>query len=190
MTARGLCLRITMTMVTESVCNSPSAPFTTSSPNRCWSLRIGAITAFGTPRCALPCLDVWPDDPRAYAPQQIELLTGLGVDVGVISGTHAENIDGQLQARPSGPGYLYLCVNRGSLIYLADSTDIHLVHRMASAAEEVALDRAAERTAAALQQRGLTPLVQPLRPLVCLCLARLTYERSRPPSTTTSAPVM
>jgi hydroxymethylpyrimidine pyrophosphatase-like HAD family hydrolase len=129
-------------------------------------------------------------DPRAYAPQQIELLTGLGVDVGVISGTHAENIDGQLQARPSGPGYLYLCVNRGSLIYLADSTDIHLVHRMASAAEEVALDRAAERTAAALQQRGLTPLVQPLRPLVCLCLARLTYERSRPPSTTTSAPVM
>jgi hypothetical protein len=92
--ARGLCLRITMTMVTESVCNSPSAPFTKSSPNRCWSLRIGAITAFGTAPCTLPCFDVWPDAlqrrPRrsqltgmapwspTLAPtrrQQIELLT-------------------------------------------------------------------------------------------------------------------
>jgi hypothetical protein len=91
--------------------------------------------------------------------RQIEQLTSLGVDVGVISGTHAENIDGQLQARPAGPGHLYLCVNRGSEIYRADATGIHLVdRRTASAAEEVALDRAAERTADALQARGLTPV--------------------------------
>src|ERR1039457_549868 len=61
--------------------------------------------------------------------RQIEQLTSLGVDVGVISGTHVENIDGQLQARPAGPGHLYLCVNRGSEIYEADSTGIHLVDR-------------------------------------------------------------
>lgn len=90
--------------------------------------------------------------------RQIEQLTNLGVEVGVISGTHVENIDGQLQARPAGPGHLYLCVNRGSEIYEADSTDIHLVdRRTASAAEEVALDHAAERTADALQAHGLTP---------------------------------
>src|ERR1039457_6968771 len=46
--------------------------------------------------------------------RQIERLTSLGVDVGVISGTHVENIDGQLQARPAGPGPPYLCVHRGS----------------------------------------------------------------------------
>src|ERR1017187_217578 len=91
--------------------------------------------------------------------RQIEQLTSLGVDVGVISGTHVENIDGQLQARPAGPGHLYLCVNRGSEIYEADSSGVHLVERRTAAeAEEVALDRAAERTAAALHARGLTPL--------------------------------
>src|ERR1039457_2182346 len=91
--------------------------------------------------------------------RQIEQLTSLGVDVGVISGTHVENIDGQLQARPAGPGHLYLCVNRGSEIYEADSSGVHLVERRtATEAEEVALDRAAERTAAALHARGLTPL--------------------------------
>ena len=91
--------------------------------------------------------------------RQIEQLTSLGVEVGVISGTHVENIDGQLRARPAGPGHLYLCVNRGSEIYEADSTGVHLIdRRIASADEEVALDRAAERTAGALLARGLTPM--------------------------------
>jgi hypothetical protein len=88
---------------------------------------------------------------------QIERLTSLGVHVGVISGTHVENIDGQLQARPTGPGNLYLCVNRGSEIYQADSDGVHLIlRREASAAEEAALDLGAQRCAAALRARGLT----------------------------------
>ncbi|MGA7988027.1 MAG: glycosyl hydrolase family 65 protein [Candidatus Dormiibacterota bacterium] len=91
--------------------------------------------------------------------RQIEQLVSFGVEVGVTSGTHVENIDGQLQARPAGPGHLYLCVNRGSEIYEANSTGVHLIHRRsASTAEELALDRAAERTAEALQEHGLTPV--------------------------------
>jgi hypothetical protein len=87
---------------------------------------------------------------------QLEQLTALGVDVGVISGTHVENIDGQLRARPRGPGHLYLCVNRGSEVYEADADGIHLLYRrQASAAEEAALDLAAQRIAAALLARGL-----------------------------------
>ena len=33
----------------------------------------------------------------------VEGLSGLGMDVAVVSGTHVANIDGQLRARPSGP---------------------------------------------------------------------------------------
>jgi hypothetical protein len=40
--------------------------------------------------------------------EQIEALVRLGVGVGVISGTHVENIDSQLHARPTGPGWLHL----------------------------------------------------------------------------------
>ena len=132
------------------------------------------------PQHAAP-LDAWPDalkrrfeaiafdwdgtavsDRRADATpirRQIEQLISLGVDVGVISGTHIENIDGQLRARPAGPGHLFLCVNRGSEIYEANSTGVHLVdRRTASPAEEAALDRGAQWTADALQARGLTPL--------------------------------
>jgi hydroxymethylpyrimidine pyrophosphatase-like HAD family hydrolase len=41
-------------------------------------------------------------------------LTTAGVDVAIVTGTHVDNIDQQLQARPVGPGRLWLCVNRGS----------------------------------------------------------------------------
>jgi len=40
-----------------------------------------------------------------------------GVHVFVVSGTHLENIDEQLQARPRGPGRLHLCCNRGSEVF-------------------------------------------------------------------------
>jgi hypothetical protein len=88
--------------------------------------------------------------------EQIEALIRLGVDVGVISGTHVENIDSQLEARPSGPGHLYLCVNRGSEVYEVDGAGPHLLHRRAASPEdEAALDRAAQRAAALLHARGL-----------------------------------
>src|SRR5919198_2126579 len=44
----------------------------------------------------------------------IEHLCAFGMEVFVVSGTHVGNVDGQLKARPTGPGRLYLCLNRGS----------------------------------------------------------------------------
>ena len=89
---------------------------------------------------------------------QLEQLITLGVDLAVTSGTHVENIDGQLRARPTGPGHLYFCVNRGSEVYECDASGVRLLHRrQATATEDAALDRAAERAAAALVAQGLTP---------------------------------
>ena len=44
----------------------------------------------------------------------IEELCRMGLNLAVITGTHVGNVDGQLGARPAGPGRLYLCMNRGS----------------------------------------------------------------------------
>ena len=41
---------------------------------------------------------------------RVEALCAAGVHVFVVSGTHVGNIDGQLRARPAGPGRLHLCV--------------------------------------------------------------------------------
>ncbi len=52
-----------------------------------------------------------------------------GCDLGVVTGTHVGNVDGQLQARPAGPGRLYLCVNRGSEVFAVDEAGPRLVLR-------------------------------------------------------------
>ena len=99
-----------------------------------------------------------PDRRADAAPirEQLERLTTFGVDLAVTSGTHVENVDGQLRARPTGPGHLYLCVNRGSEVYECDAAGVHLLdRRQATAGEESALDLSAQRTAAALLARGL-----------------------------------
>jgi Glycosyl hydrolase family 65 central catalytic domain/Glycosyl hydrolase family 65, C-terminal domain len=95
--------------------------------------------------------------------EQIEALCALGVDVGVTSGTHVENIDGQLAARPRGPGHLYLCVNRGSEVYEVGAAGYELVHRRdATPGEEASLDQAALGAAEALQALGLpSPPITP-----------------------------
>ena len=87
---------------------------------------------------------------------RIEQLCAAGVDVAVVSGTHVGNIDGQLAARPAGPGLLYLCLNRGSEVFAVDRDAPRLVwRRRASPAEEEALDRAAALTVERLGGRGL-----------------------------------
>jgi DNA-binding transcriptional LysR family regulator len=48
-----------------------------------------------------------------------EELSRSGFDLAVVSGTHVGNVDGQLAARPEGPGRLYLCLNRGSEVFEA-----------------------------------------------------------------------
>ena len=90
----------------------------------------------------------------------VEELSALGLDMIVITGTHVGNVDGQLGARPAGPGRLYFCVNRGSEVYAADPDGIELVdRRQATPAEDAALDEAAAETVAELGRRGVTAAV-------------------------------
>src|SRR2546425_11346065 len=48
------------------------------------------------------------------AKELIEELCASGLDLAVVTGTHVGNVDGQVRARPRGPGRLDLCMNRGS----------------------------------------------------------------------------
>ncbi len=80
----------------------------------------------------------------------------MGFDVVVITGTHVENVDRQLRARPEGPGRLLLGVNRGSEVFECgrDGPTL-LLRREASTEENNQLDRAAALTVDRLRQRGL-----------------------------------
>ena len=86
----------------------------------------------------------------------VEELSALGLDLVVVTGTNVANVDGQLGARPTGPGRLYLCVNRGSEVFAASGDGLELVSRReATPEEDAALDAAAAATAAELGRRGL-----------------------------------
>ena len=86
----------------------------------------------------------------------IEELCAFGMHVAIVSGTGVDNIDGQLQARPDGPGTLVLAVNRGSEVFAVDQTGPRLVQRrVATHEEDNALDRAAAETVRLLESRGL-----------------------------------
>ncbi len=86
----------------------------------------------------------------------VEALCAVGMQLAIVTGTHIGNVDGQLGARPSGPGGLLLCLNRGSEVYSVDERGPELVYRrIATEAEEAALDVAAEATVARLRERGL-----------------------------------
>lgn len=85
-----------------------------------------------------------------------EELCALGLDLVVVTGTHVGNVDGQLRARPVGPGRLYVCVNRGSEAFTVSQDGIELIYRRrATAEEDAALDAAAAATVAELGRRGL-----------------------------------
>ena len=86
----------------------------------------------------------------------VERLSALGLDLLVVTGTHVENVDSQLQARPRGPGRLLYCVNRGSEVYEASEGGVELVwRRTASAVEDDALDASAAATVDLFARRGL-----------------------------------
>jgi trehalose/maltose hydrolase-like predicted phosphorylase len=86
----------------------------------------------------------------------VEELCALGMEIYVVSGTHVDNVDGQLRARPTGPGRLHLCLNRGSEIFRVDEHGVELVERRdAKPDEDAALTRAAELTVARLAELGL-----------------------------------
>jgi trehalose/maltose hydrolase-like predicted phosphorylase/hydroxymethylpyrimidine pyrophosphatase-like HAD family hydrolase len=88
--------------------------------------------------------------------RRVEQLCAKGVHVAVVSGTHVGNVDGQLAARPEGPGTLLLALNRGSELYQVTQNGPVLVHRQDEDPETTAqLDEAAAHAAAVLNERGL-----------------------------------
>ena len=94
--------------------------------------------------------------PAGRVRQQVEQLCAAGVDLAVVSGTHLGNVDGQLAARPRGPGRLLLALNRGSELFEVGPDGPRLVwQRQATADEDAALDRAAALVVERLAARGL-----------------------------------
>ncbi len=86
----------------------------------------------------------------------VEDACALGIHLAVVSGTHVDNVDGQLDARPGGPGSLHLLLNRGSEVYRVDSEGPRLLKRRSATVEEdAALSAAAELTVKRLGERGL-----------------------------------
>jgi len=87
---------------------------------------------------------------------RIEALCSAGVHLFIVSGTNVENVARQLGARPSGPGRLHLCCNRGSEVFeITDDRPELVLRRDASTEEDSALDRAAEQTTERLRAQGL-----------------------------------
>lgn len=87
---------------------------------------------------------------------RIEALCRCGIDIAVVSGTHVDNVDMQLMARPRGPGRLWLCVNRGSQVAVVGPDGPSMVfERRATPAEESTLDRAASLAMKRLGEFGL-----------------------------------
>ncbi|MGZ6045222.1 MAG: glycosyl hydrolase family 65 protein [Isosphaeraceae bacterium] len=86
----------------------------------------------------------------------VETLCTAGMHVAVVSGTSMEEVDSQLQARPSGPGRLFLCVSGGSEVFLVGSNGVQLMYRrVASRTEDRLLAAAAMLTAKRVVKGGL-----------------------------------
>jgi hypothetical protein len=94
--------------------------------------------------------------PAGRVRRVVERLCERGFDVGIVSGTYVGSVDGQLAARPVGPGRLYLCLNRGSEVFGVGPDGPRLLHRrVASLEEEAALTASAELTVERLGAKGL-----------------------------------
>lgn len=86
----------------------------------------------------------------------VERLCGLGCQLVVSSGTHLENVDDQLGARPGGPGRLLISSNRGSELWEIEATGPRLLlRRETRAGEDAALDRAVTALVTELGTKGL-----------------------------------
>ena len=86
----------------------------------------------------------------------VEQACAHGLELAVVSGTHVGNVDGQLAARPAGPGGLVLALNRGSEVFSVDAKGPQLAYRrVATAEEDAALSNAAALTIDRLAARGL-----------------------------------
>jgi len=79
--------------------------------------------------------------------RRLEALSAAGVHVLVVSDEAVERNDSQLQARPRGPGTLYLCGKRGKeLVAVTGDGTRPVFERTADPEENGALDRVARQT--------------------------------------------
>ncbi len=86
----------------------------------------------------------------------VERLAALGVDVAVISSRAVQSVDGQLLARPTVEGRLFLFLSRGSEVYVVGPRGPRLLERrQASSEEEACLTAAAEALRDDLATAGL-----------------------------------
>ena len=95
---------------------------------------------------------------------RIERLSRLGVHTAIVSGTNLKNIDGQLRARPSGPGRLLYALNRGSELFEVTAGGPRLLAHLCEDEQLTErLDHVAATVAARLQSHGLRVEVGPPR---------------------------
>ncbi|HLZ39008.1 MAG TPA: glycosyl hydrolase family 65 protein [Mycobacteriales bacterium] len=88
--------------------------------------------------------------------ERVEAACSSGIDVYLVSGSPVDSVDGQLKARPTGPGHLTLCVDRGSEVFRVGPHGAQLVHRRtATAPEEGMLDAAVARVVERLTGAGV-----------------------------------
>jgi trehalose/maltose hydrolase-like predicted phosphorylase len=98
----------------------------------------------------------------------LEQAAANGLELAVLSAMDIENVDGQLSARPAGPGGLILGLNGGSEVFSVDRNGPQLAfRRIATADEDAALTRAAQLTMARLVARGLGARIASERPDRC-----------------------
>ena len=86
----------------------------------------------------------------------VEALCAEGMEIAVVSGTHVDNVDGQLGARPAGPGRCTFCsTGLGGLPGRTGGPGAAAIGGSASREEEARLDRAAELTVEDFARAGL-----------------------------------
>ncbi|HSJ52084.1 MAG TPA: hypothetical protein VLA90_12505, partial [Actinomycetota bacterium] len=92
----------------------------------------------------------------------VEDLSAEGLDLFVVAGTDVRGVDGQLGARPAGPGELHLLLNHGSEVFRVDRRGPHLLERRTATEDENrALDLAASRAVESLVEHGLLARLVP-----------------------------
>jgi len=86
----------------------------------------------------------------------VEAGSAHGLELAIVSEADVGDVDGELQARPAGPGGLILALNHGSEVFSVDQHGPHLeLRRTASPEEDATLSRAARLTVERLAARGL-----------------------------------
>jgi hypothetical protein len=75
----------------------------------------------------------------------VEQASSHGLELAILSGAGVCDVDGQLAARPAGPGGLTLAVNRGSELFSVDREGPHLVRSADAPAGEDAAFGQVER---------------------------------------------